>query len=293
MTLSSMTGFGEGAAERDGWRVTVTARSVNHKQLDVRFATPEALGAWEPAAAKRVRARFARGRFDVRVRTERVATAASTVSWDAADAAHARLVAVAERYGVAGPTLPELVRAGALEGFERGDTTALPAVADDALAAAIDALAAFRTREGEALATWFADELGRFEQHLDRIAARAEAWLPEHAARLETRARELLGRLGADDAIDHGRLASEVALLAERADITEEQTRAAEHVRALRTLLAEGDGRVGKTVDFLLQELIRETNTMASKSADAALTHAVVDAKASIEQMREQAMNLE
>lgn len=293
MTLSSMTGFGEGVAEHGGWRVTVTARSVNHKQLDVRMASPDALGAWEPAAAKRVRARFARGRFDVRVRAEPIASETATLSWDAADAAHAKLTAVAERYGVAGPTLAELVRAGALAGFDRGDVSTLPSVADAALDAALTALDAFRRREGEALGAWFADELGRFEDHLARVSERATTWLPEHARRLEARAHELLERLGADDVLDSGRLAAEVAVLAERGDITEEQTRAAEHLRALRALLVEGSGRVGKKVDFLLQELIRETNTMASKSADAALTHAVVDAKASIEQMREQAMNLE
>lgn len=288
MKLRSMTGWGQGEATSPNLHVTVQMRAVNHKQLDPRVHLPSTLVALEPALVKRLRAALHRGRVDARVHV--------TVSQDAAESrwakqigeASAKLRKVASSAELAAPTFADVVR------FVDHNTDSDTIDADEASAgineafeAALASFVAFRTREGEDQHALFASECERLSTSIKTIAALSARAMTTQHERLRERVTLLVG-----DAVSPERLVEEVAVLAQRADIAEEIQRAGAHVSALQTVL-EADGPHGKRLDFLLQELIRETNTMASKSNSAELTHHVVDAKARIERLREQAMNVE
>ena len=298
MTIFSMTGFGEASVELDGVRATVTVRTVNHRQLDVRAALPAPLNGLERALVQRVRAALARGRVDLRVSVETTGAAS--------------LDGVTERIGELVGTLRELQRAFQLGGeltvadvvraggagllgarTEPDPKTCEPAV----LAATEDALAAlveFRRREGAGLAEFFREALRDLRTALEHVDAECAPAIRHHRESLHRRVRDVLERAANGDDVDKARLEQEIVIVAERADIAEEIQRAGAHCDELdRLLTSQEPGARGKRMDFLLQELIRETNTMASKSVSADLTHRVVDAKTLVEQMREQAQNVE
>lgn len=286
MTLRSMTGFGEATGFAGAWETRVNVRSVNHRQLDVRVTLPGELSAAEPKLIALVRERLHRGRVDVKV--------AVTRTDDGTDgdlaAAASRLRDVATTFDLPPITMSDLLRFAQLGGAKESVTIDVNDVIGCA-GNALDKLCAFREREGRALASFFAGHIGTLSRLLTDIEAAAGADIARHRARLAERVE---GLLGSDNQVDSTRLEQEIVLIAERSDITEEIQRAGEHVRALQDLIgADTTGPKGKRLDFLLQELIRETNTMASKSASAAVTHLVVEAKTAVEQLREQALNIE
>lgn len=294
--LRSMTGFGEGTAEVGTARVTASIRSVNHKQLDVRVVVPSGMSALEVALTDSLRARLARGRVEARLHvTPTGAAGGAGASLDALEPVVANLRAAKRHFGLAGElSVGDLVRA-VPPGFF---STAAEAAADDVTAAAtaamrqaLDALVAFREREGQAVTRFFGHSLDELDEHLGAVRTLAASAVDEYRHALAARVRELLAE--ARPAPSNERIEQEVVLVAERSDIAEEIQRAEAHTAAMRAAITDTAAAVGKQLDFLLQELIRETNTMASKSVSAELTHRVVAAKACIERMREQAQNVE
>jgi uncharacterized protein (TIGR00255 family) len=296
--MRSMTGFGVGeapfAAGREGpqGKLTVEIRAVNHRYLDVRVRAPSQLPDLAGAAEAIARERLTRGRFDVAVRVEGSALGAMTIDRDRARSVLAALASLRDEVAP-GAELPMSLLSAVPDLFvpsleRQGD--AVRGALSVAFEAAIRSLDAMRLREGASLA----DDLGRRLATLRRLSAhvaeRAPFVLESYRKRLRERAEKL--RLASDLDLDPGRLEQEVALFADRIDIAEELTRLDSHAEHFTSLLASEEP-VGRRLDFLLQEMAREANTLGAKSQDVAVAHAVVDLKAEIERMREQVQNAE
>jgi uncharacterized protein (TIGR00255 family) len=291
-----MTGFGRGVAEQGRTRATVDVRAVNHRFLDLKLRGALA-PALEDAIGTKVRAAIERGAVTVSVHLARQASTTSTrIDQAAARAAHQQLTELSRALGVAGPDLalvlaqPGVVVTGEDEPRDEGDAPAVLAALD----AALVQLCQMRDGEGQALARELImrlDELGASRVTLGKLAAD----VPE---RVQKRLTQRLERLLADEAdparesLDPVRLAQEVALLAERADVTEELVRLASHLDQARALVT-GAGASGRRLDFLVQEIGRELNTIGSKSAVTEISTAIVEAKAVLEKVREQVQNVE
>ena len=257
--LSSMTGFGRGDAAGQGVSLTVEARSVNHRHLDVALRLPRALAALEPEARRLIQSRLERGRVDVAVQI--APGPGQTVQRVRADA----------------PLAAEYVA----RARELGREVGVPG--DVTLAWVLERAGVLRAEEAEAPAEAtcepvLVEALGRA---LDELVARREA-------RLRERIRALLG--GAP--VDEGRILVEVAAWADKTDVREELTRLRAHLTQVAQVLDAG-GQVGRALDFLVQELHREVNTIAAKADDLELSQAALAAKGVIEKMREQVQNLE
>ena len=284
-----MTGYGRGVAEQDGRRATIEVRAVNHRFLDLKLRGSAVAPALEEQIATRVRASIERGAVTVSVHTATASPgAASRVDPVAARRAHDALATLAATLGLDGPDLAlVLAQPGVVVAAEPAADEPEPPVAG-ALDAALAQLDGMRASEGQALAAELRarlDELAALRSSIAALAAGVPALLGK---RLAERVRRLL-----DDAeLDPARLAQEVAILADRADITEELVRLASHLEQARALLA-APGAVGRRLDFIVQEIGRELNTIGSKSTSAEISAAVVDAKAVLEKVREQAQNVE
>jgi uncharacterized protein (TIGR00255 family) len=282
-----MTGYGRGVVSRDGVRATVDVRAVNHRFLDLKLRGAAITPALEEAVASRVRAAIERGSITVSVHLAQEGVAnPARIDHDAARRAFDMLAETAARLGIAGPELAlVLAQPGVVVSGDDRSNEDPPVV--PALEAALVQLDRMRATEGEALAT---ELLARLDElvALRAQAATLAAGLPSHLAkRISERVRKLL-----EDAIEPARLAQEVAILADRADITEELVRLASHLDQARALVTT-NGSVGRRLDFLVQEIGRELNTIGSKSALAELTAAVVSGKAALEKLREQVQNVE
>jgi uncharacterized protein (TIGR00255 family) len=285
-----MTGFGRGVAERDGLRATVDVRTVNHRFLDLKLRGAGLSPALEEAIASRVRSAIERGSVAVSVHVAREGAAPSvTIDAAAADTAYRTLSELATRLGLPGPDLAlVLAQPGVVVPAQvaEEDPPVLPA-----LDAALAQLEQMRRTEGEALAlelTTRCDELSALRTNIALLAASVPAQLSK---RLHERVKRLLDT--ADLAtVDQSRLAQEVALLADRADVTEELVRLSSHLDQVRALIASS-GAIGRRLDFLVQEIGRELNTIGSKSTVSEISTAVVDAKAVLEKVREQIQNVE
>jgi uncharacterized protein (TIGR00255 family) len=290
--IRSMTGFGSGRGASNGEEIIVEVRSVNHKYCEVKVRLPRELSALEADLGRAVKERLARGGVEVAVR--RAGPGGSMMPRvDAALAeAYARAYAeVAARLGLRGqPSLSDIVGA---EGVIRLDDR--EADLDDArlasgraLTQALEALVAMRAREGEALRRDLEARLEVVEGLVARVEVLAPQAVEHHRARLAERVLELTRGVP----LDPSRLAQEIALLAERTDVAEEVTRLRSHAAQARQLLGSGEP-AGRKLDFLVQEMHREANTIGSKSQHAEISGVVVGLKAEIERMREQVQNVE
>ncbi|MEM9876480.1 MAG: YicC/YloC family endoribonuclease [Myxococcota bacterium] len=286
----SMTGFGTGRALVPGvGDVDVEVRSVNHKHLDLRVHVAERLAAFALFVEQQARARVTRGRYDVRVRVEARGDALE-IDRPRARRAWAELTALRDELAPDAPlplsllgTVPDLFRGAGLvraevEGLLRG-----------ALDASFGELEAMRRHEGAALETEVQRLLGAIRERQREVRTHAVDVAERHRDRLRRRIAEL--RADTVPGLDEGRLETEVALLAERADITEELTRLDAHATQAETRL-RGGGAVGRRLDFLGQEMGREINTIGSKTHDATVAHLVVALKADVARLREQGQNL-
>ncbi len=290
--MRSMTGYGRGAVERGEVHATVDVRAVNHRVLDLKLRGGQLPGALEDAIGARVRAAIERGAVVVGVHLRGGAPGGARIDGDAAVRAHRMLAELAARLGIPGPDL-------ALVLAQPGVVTAADALDDGSAGAALDALDAalvqldaMRLAEGAALAAESARRLDELVAIRGQIAALAAGVPQQIARRLTERVRRLVDDAGAGGALDPGRLAQEIAVLAERADITEELVRLTSHLDQAHALLGQA-GAVGRRLEFLVQEIGRELNTIGAKATAAEISTAIVDAKAALEKIREQVQNVE
>ncbi len=290
--LHSMTGFARHTAElRDGV-LTCELRSVNHRWLDVQLRLPEELRPAEGELRRRIAAVLKRGKVDCALHLNRAPAARTPLALDQAvlDQLHAAFTALATTFpNLRAPDPVELLRwPGVIEEPEdAADESGLPVEdAMEVLDTALDALQAMRASEGERIAEML--EL-RCDDIL-AIAAAVRARMPEVLEAAHAKQKERLQRLEVE--ADPARLAVELALMAQKQDVDEELDRLTSHVSEIRQVLASADP-VGRRLDFLMQELNREANTLGSKAGDTETTRAAVELKVLIEQMREQIQNVE
>ncbi len=288
-----MTGFGRGEASGDAGRVTVEIKAVNHRFCEVVFRMPRQFSALEDRGRKLIQSKVARGRFEVYVAWEPSAEArAVKVDKDLALAYYNALRQLAEEIGSNQElSLDTLAKLPEVLSVEEGELTddEIWALLEPALTQAMAGLITMREREGAILAADLAERLDRIEAFRSAALQRAPQVVEEYRQRLTRRLEELLPPT---NPVDPQRLAQEVALFADRADVTEELQRLASHIGQFRQAL-QSDEAVGRKLDFLVQELGREINTIGSKANDAELTAAVVAAKSELEKIREQVQNLE
>ncbi|MCI0547298.1 MAG: YicC family protein [Candidatus Rokubacteria bacterium] len=293
--IRSMTGYGRAEAVGDRLVVTAECKSLNHRHLDIALKLPRVLGVHELDARRLIQGRVQRGRIDVVVTLSPVEGGALHPLSLSLAQAREYLTAARRLASDLGKTeeLPlewVLGQPGVLAREEApapgpGESWALLELA---LTRAMGELLARREAEG----TLLGEELGRLLEALAAqtalCAERAPVAVRERAARLTERIQALLGEVPADPA----RLATEVAVMAERSDVTEELARLRAHLAQFRSLVGEG-GPVGRTLDFLIQEMHREVNTLGAKADDLEISPAVIAAKSTLEKLREQVQNVE
>jgi uncharacterized protein (TIGR00255 family) len=293
--IRSMTGFGRAEVSTDLCTITVEARTVNHRHLDLALRLPRTLASLEPRVRRALQQSLERGRVDLNVQLG--AGNAGSLSRVAIDAALAREYAerartLAAELGLEGaPSLTwVLERAGVvrLEEPELPDADALWPTLDSVLTRAIDMLVQQRVTEGAAMTAELRALRTELASHVDALTLRA----PAGAARREERLRERIKALVEGVGVDEARILTEAAMWAEKSDVAEELARLRAHLDQLGLTLDKG-GPVGRPLDFLLQELNREVNTVASKADDLELSQIAIAAKGVLEKMREQVQNLE
>ncbi len=297
----SMTGYAHARGEQNGWAVRVSVKSVNHRFLDLKLRMPEGFDLYDLRLRQIVREHIHRGHLEIHVNAEPGTAAPVQLNKElaqaylrAAEALRQETRAAADVDVVSLLRLPGVIAgfAGALPETEEEQEKlgqALDACLRDALAKLDD----MRRAEGKHLVEELRDRLARISGQVEQVRGLATTLRPAFARRLETRLKELLGGI----AIEPARLAQEAALLAERSDISEELDRLRSHLQQFAKLL-DGAGELGKKLDFLLQEMHREANTMLSKtpgveSEALAMTGLALEIKADIEKLREQVQNIE
>ena len=295
--IHSMTGFGRGDFEIEGTCFQVEMRSVNHRHLDLHVRLPRLLSSFEPEIRGRIRTLFGRGKLDLSASLPSGSGPPPDLEID--EEAAARYVAAAR----------SLAQSQDLEGrLDVSHLLALPGVArlvesapsgesvKDRLLAAVDAAAAellqMRRREGAALDRELRERLAGIARGLSQLAARAGEVGEAVRERLRKRTAQLEAESGPVDPV---RLHQEIVLAADRVDVTEEIVRLRSHIEQFETALdgAGAGATVGRRLEFLLQEMVREANTIGSKASDAPLAHLVVDLKTELERIREQVLNVE
>ena len=291
--VRSMTGYGRCGETVGGYHITVELRSVNHRYFEYSSRLPRAYGFLDDKLKTFFQSRVARGKLDVGVWIEAEEAAADTVEvrYGTAEAYLRALYELRDRYQLrddisvmALARQPEVLAVSAAETDEEALWQAVQTVAAEAL----DRFVRMRETEGERLRE---DVLLRREtilRDVARIEERSPQTVREHMQKVEARLRELLD--GA--AVDEQRLLTEAAIYADRIAVAEETVRLRSHLDQLQTML-DGDEAVGRKLDFLVQEINREANTIGSKCQDAELARTVVNMKAEIEKIREQIQNLE
>lgn len=289
--MRSMTGFGCGEADLDGNKLTCELRALNHRFLDVRIRMPEDLQSHAFFVEQLAREKLSRGRFDIGVRLEESA-AATRFSPARARAVYQSLLALRDELApgtevpvAALASLPQL-----LVDTSRTDTQGLEEALQVAFANALVRLGEMREREGQALARELSERLDGLRELSSQARELSQGAAERQIARLRERVTRLLSETGV--APDAGRLETELALMADRSDVTEELVRLSSHFDQFQTLLADS-APVGRRLEFLLQEMSREANTLGSKSQDVKLSHLVVDIKSQLEKIREQVQNVE
>ena len=293
--ISSMTGYGRAEATGTRTILTVECRSVNHRHLDVSLKLPRVLSGFESDARRLVQAAVQRGRVDVSAAL--TAAEGTVLNPLTVNVAQAREYAEAARTLADaldlsdGPSLAWVMgQSGVLTREEQTPLSPEEAwsLLEKALSAALAEMVERRETEGAALGQELTSLGSALAAGMETVAQRAPAAVERRAARLRERMQAMLA--GAE--LDPARLATEVAVWADKTDVSEELARLQAHLTQLTTLLA-GDDPVGRTLDFLIQEIHREVNTIGSKADDLEISQAVIAAKGTLEKMREQAANLE
>lgn len=287
--IHSMTGYATGARELTFGVLNVELRSVNHRYLDLQFRMPDDLRAIESQLRERLTAKLSRGKVECRISF--AATAGNAQLPDLDEALLQQLIALNTRVRHALPAAAELRVADILRwpgmlGAETLPIEELRTACSDLVESVLADFMTSRAREGEKLRAMLAERARTMEQRVAEVKPRMPEVLAAFQEKLSTRLKEALA------SSDDERVRQEVVLFANRIDVDEELTRLATHIGELKRILDQG-GVVGKRLDFLMQELNREANTLGSKSVDIAVTQAAMGLKLLIEQMREQVQNIE
>ena len=291
--MRSMTGFGMGEAPFGTGKLSVEVRGVNHRFLDVRVRVPKEMTELASFVEHPARERLTRGRFEIGVRVDGMQLGAAILDRDRARAAFQQLCELRDELAPGSDVplgllsaIPDLF----VSTVER-ESDALRASLRRAFELSVKSLDEMREREGGALGQDLVKRLETVRRIAKQVALRAPEVIDVHRRRLKERAERL--RLSAElTGVDPGRLEQEIALFAERVDIAEELTRLESHCAQFTSLISSSES-IGRRLDFLLQEMAREANTVGAKSPDAPISHAIVEVKAEIERMREQVQNVE
>lgn len=284
----SMTGFGTATVEDGGWRIEVTIRTLNHRYLSVRIRSLNDHPSLLARIEERVKAVFARGEIGVWVTVGRSATDGPQLQFDRQIARNVfdELTSLGSELELdAQPTLEDVARAGGLQPIQIEDRQLWPTL-ERGLDAAMKNASDSRDAEGQRLHKALEVQLDQLVESLGEIRTRIPEILALHRANLNERAQQL------DLKVDPARLEAEIALLAERLDVQEEIDRMEAHLARVGEALRSTDP-IGKELDFLCQEMLREVNTLGAKARDVAAGAHVVDMKLAIERFREQVQNVE
>ncbi|HVF28970.1 MAG TPA: YicC/YloC family endoribonuclease [Pyrinomonadaceae bacterium] len=293
--MKSMTGFGRGSATIEGFNASVDLKTVNNRFLDVHLRASADLSIAEALIRRRISERLSRGRVDAQINIERTGAVLYELNRPLIYGYITAIREMQKEFSLTGePDVNVLARLpGAMQTARDSLSDHMLNCVERALAGALDELEEMRRREGAALAAEMRARLDEIERHVPLIEAMAGGQVDAYRARLQRRISELLARDGLEIVeLDQGRLAQEVAYLADRSDITEEITRLRSHLMQFRDGV-EAEGEIGKRLDFLLQELNREANTILSKSTDTAIKESALAIKAAVEKLREQVQNVE
>jgi uncharacterized protein (TIGR00255 family) len=287
-----MTGFGLGEAALGEGRVALEVRSLNHRFLDVRVRMPSELSDQGFYLEQLARELLTRGRYDIGVRLEgtplpppRLDLARARAAYLALSKLRDELAPGSELPLTAVTAVPDLLSSSSV-----AEVDAVRAALKSALERGLSSLDEMRRAEGNALERELRARLDAAKKLLDAIAERGDEMVQAHRERLRQRLERLLDNTGVG--VEQGRIETEIAVLADRSDVTEELVRLGSHYVQFGELL-DKDEPVGRRLDFLLQEVGREVNTVGSKSQDAPVAHLVVEMKSEIERMREQVQNVE
>lgn len=287
--VNSMTGFGTGTVTAAGWRVDVTIRTLNHRYLSVRVRAPHDQPRLQVCLEEAVRRAFSRGEVGVWIglARDREAQQESPLFDRAAiDDYLKELRDIVQELSLSeSPTLSDLIQVGAFQVAKPLEVDPWPVV-EPALQQAIEATLLARSREGAQLA----EELKEILDQLSSLLAAVKQRLPAVSEELRNRLQEKVASLNI--VVDSDRLETEIALLAERFDVREEVIRLASHLHRAEELL-QADSPIGKELEFVSQELLREVNTLGAKSRDLVIGSFVVDMKVAIERFKEQVQNVE
>ncbi len=293
--IKSMTGYGRSEAALGGRSVVVEIKSLNHRNLEVIVRLPAFLSFLEMDIKKRLNEKISRGRVEVGIRFD------AEAGIDGGEKLSVNLPLIRDYYSLLSDIKKELglddeitldVIARLKNGIYMSDVEIDPEESwetiSGALDKAIDSLIAMKEKEGEILCDDFIERLALTEKYIKNLELRSPQVALEYQARLKERIAELAGGVE----IDEARVSQEVAILAEKSDINEETVRLASHIVQFREMIKEG-GAIGRKLDFLLQEMHREINTIGSKSGDLEISHNVIEIKTELAKLREQVQNIE
>ncbi len=291
--VKSMTGYGRGDVSSEKYRIIAEMKSVNHRFLEVSTRLPRQLNGLDDQVKRLIQQRISRGKIDVYISMEQISSLGSVVNVDSELALlycnglreAAKLCDINQNIAlstlVALPGIVTLTKAD-------DDLEELTVLVNDSVEQALSAFVAMRQREGEGLAIDLSKRIAGLKSMFEKVSVEAPIIVDEYRIALQTRIIEMLGAIEVDPA----RLAAEVAFYADKSDITEELIRLKSHFEQFGNILDASD-TVGRKLEFLVQEINREVNTIGSKSNSLLISRIVIDAKSELEKIREQIQNIE
>lgn len=293
MAIKSMTGFGRGEFVKGGRVWTAEVRCVNNRYLDLKMKLPRGYSSLEDKIRKKVAETHLRGRVDLFLSVSGDFSDLQEVKVNVALAGDYRnaLQALADKFGLQSDITPQLLATypDVLTREQKDeDLSVVWEIAEKAIDEALKSCNTMRSQEGEALAADLIARLKFFDKTIESI----EKNIPELLEQRQKNLQERLEKLLTNVQLDPARLAQEVAVMSDKTDVTEEIVRLRCHIEQFTLFLAEESG-IGRKLDFLIQEFLREVNTLASKINDATVAHLTVDLKSELEKMREQVQNIE
>lgn len=291
--IKSMTGYGRGEAELNGRSIVIELRSVNNRYLDCSVRLPRAYGFAEEGIKSRVKGATSRGKVDVFVTVDSTQADAVAVALNKplAESYMKAFAEMSECFGIQNDvTVSALARFPEVLSVEKvpQDQDALAADLFSVLDMALMDYDRMRSVEGEKLKEDLLSKLAKLEAFTAQVEERSPQTVKEYQEKLLARLQEVLS----NTQIDESRILTEAAIFADKVAVDEETVRLRSHIAQFRAMLEEG-GIVGRKIDFLIQEMNRETNTIGSKCTDLSISHIVVDMKSEIEKLREQVQNIE